>query len=259
MKDKAVVILSGGLDSTVLLYDYVKALGAENVAAITFNYGQRHSKEILCAEKTTKKLGVMHKIIDMATIGSQLFTSALMDKDAELPTGKYADENLQSTVVPNRNMIMVSLATAYAISFNATMVAYGAHSGDHSNYPDCRPEFIEKLRSVLAVCHFSSIVLETPYAHASKADIVKIGLDLNVPFEDTWSCYDGGEYPCGDCTTDFDRLAAFQRNNAMDPLVYKKIPKELVGSAQVLRAGKPVAEEKKDEEKKIEKKNSEVK
>ncbi|MGL5188855.1 MAG: 7-cyano-7-deazaguanine synthase QueC [Cetobacterium sp.] len=253
MKDKAVVILSGGLDSTVLLYDYVKALGAENVAAITFDYGQRHNKEILCAEKTTKKLGVMHKVIDMAAIGSQLFTSALMDKDAVLPTGKYADENLQSTVVPNRNMIMVSLATAYAISFNATMVAYGAHSGDHSNYPDCRPEFIEKLRSVLAVCHFDPIALETPYAHASKADIVSIGLELNVPFEDTWSCYDGGEYPCGECTTCNDRLEAFDANDANDPLIYKKkaIEKVVVEEKKV--------EEKKIEDKKIVEKKAEVK
>lgn len=226
---KVVVVLSGGLDSTVLAYQAVKDLGAENVAAITFDYGQRHNKEIMLAKLSTSKLGIKHVVIDMAEVGKQIFKSALMDKAAVLPTGKYAEENLQSTVVPNRNMIMVSLAAGFAISFGANEVRYGAHSGDHSNYPDCRPEFIASLRNTLSLCHFEPIGLVTPFANCTKADIVMMGLEIGVPFEDTWSCYDGGDYACGVCTTCDDRLKAFEANNADDPILYKNEMKGMEG------------------------------
>ena len=226
MKKELIVILSGGLDSTTLAYKAVAEFGAENVAAITFDYGQRHNKEIEFAKITTKKLGIEHVILDMSIIGKSIFHSALMDKDAALPTGKYANENLQDTVVPNRNMIMISLATAYCISKGADMIWYGAHAGDHSNYPDCRPEFINALRRTLALCHFKPIKLGAPYERSSKADVVNDGLALKVPFEDTWSCYDGGDVACGKCTTCNDRLAAFKGNNAKDPIIYRELPEE---------------------------------
>lgn len=220
MSKKKIVVLSGGLDSTVMLYKAVDKFGANNIVAVTFNYGQRHSKEIQCAKITTKKLNVPHTVVDMEIIGKQIFHSSLMDKDAVLPTGKYAEENLRSTVVPNRNMIMVSIATGLAISNDADEVWLGAHSGDHSNYPDCRPVFLEALRDVLNVCHFDPIKLVVPFQDIPKAMIVQTGIDLKVPFEDTWSCYAGYEKPCGECTTCNDRLMAFKINRVQDPVKY---------------------------------------
>lgn len=220
---KITVVLSGGLDSTVLLYKAVREVGANNVAAITFNYGQRHDKEIEFAKKTTRKLGVQHEVLKMAAIGKQIFRSALTNKEAKLPEGHYADDNLQTTVVPNRNMIMISLTAAFAISHGTNEIWYGAHSGDHSNYPDCRPEFIEALKKTLELCHFEPIKLEAPFEHCTKADIVAEGIRLEVPFEDTWSCYDGGENACGLCATCNDRLRAFKANNAKDPITYNTL------------------------------------
>lgn len=227
---KITVILSGGLDSTVLAYKAVEEFGAENVCAISFNYGQRHSKELECAKTTTGKLGIKHTILEMADVGKQIFKSALMDKNAALPEGHYAEENLQSTVVPNRNMIMISLAAGYAISNESGKIWYGAHAGDHSNYPDCRPEFIEALKHVLRLCHFTPIELEAPFDHSNKAAIVAEGLRLGVPFEDTWSCYSGSEHACGFCTTCNDRLGAFKANNAKDPAIYADLPEEFINN-----------------------------
>lgn len=220
MKRKIVVVLSGGLDSAVAMYTAINEVGAENVSAVTFNYGQRHNKELECAKKLTADKNIQHCILDMSVIGNQIFSGALMDANAELPTGKYADDNLQDTVVPNRNMIMISLAAAFAIKFEASEIWYGAHAGDHQNYPDCRPVFIEALRNVLAVCHFQPIELVAPFYEATKAAIVHQGLGLNVPFEDTWSCYEGGELSCGECTTCNDRLEAFEKNGVDDPIKY---------------------------------------
>lgn len=232
---KITVILSGGLDSTVLLYKAVKEVGVENVNAITFNYGQRHSKEIEFAKRTAHKLGVQHEVLKMAAIGKQIFKSALTDKDAKIPEGHYADDNLQTTVVPNRNMIMISLTAAFAISHGTNEIWYGAHAGDHSNYPDCRPEFIEALKGVLALCHFEPITLQAPFEHMSKAEIVATGLALKVPFEDTWSCYDGKEEACGKCGTCVDRLKAFHENGAKDPAVYSYLPAAYIKNGTLKR------------------------
>jgi 7-cyano-7-deazaguanine synthase len=226
MQRKIVVVLSGGLDSAVAMYTAINEVGTENVSAVTFNYGQRHGKELECAKKLTADKNIKHCILDMSVIGKQIFSGALMDAKAYLPTGAYADDNLQDTVVPNRNMIMISLATAFAVKFGATEIWLGSHAGDHENYPDCRPIFTERLREVLKVCHFQPIYLKAPFEDYHKSDIVRDGIQLGVPFEDTWSCYAGGEVSCGECTTCNDAQTAFKVNGMNDP----RIPLENLGN-----------------------------
>jgi 7-cyano-7-deazaguanine synthase len=142
---KAVIILSGGMDSTTLLYDIMKQ-GYE-AYALSINYGQKHSKELEFAKRTCKKLNVAHKVIDLSAAGKELLSqSALTSKKIKIPEGGYREENMRLTVVPNRNMIFLSLAVGYAITLGAKKVFYGAHAGDHAIYPDCRGEFVEAMK-----------------------------------------------------------------------------------------------------------------
>jgi 7-cyano-7-deazaguanine synthase len=215
---KIIVILSGGLDSTTMLYDFIKH-GHEVAAALTFNYGQKHKKEINYAKKTCKKLKLKHKIIDLSSI-TQLLNSSLTTNQ-EIPEGHYKDENMKSTVVPFRNTIMLSVAAAYASSLKVNYVAYAAHGGDHAIYPDCRPEFVDKINQLFSVADYIPVKVSTPYLNLSKADIVKEGLELNVPYEDTWTCYKGRKKACGKCGSCVERLEAFKENNVKDPLKYE--------------------------------------
>lgn len=219
MKEKVLVILSGGMDSTTLVYDLVNQ-GYE-VACISFNYGQRHSKELVAAATTCGKLGLLHTVVPFSDSLKGLITaSALTDHSREVPEGHYADENMKATVVPNRNMIMLALAAGYAISIGAKKLFYGAHAGDHAIYPDCRPEFYAALGEALALCHFDGgIKLEAPYMHITKNDICVIGRDLGVPYEDSWTCYKGLEKPCGSCGACCERAEAFEFAGIVDPLV----------------------------------------
>lgn len=214
---KAVLILSGGMDSTTLAYDLV-AKGVE-VHCLSFNYGQKHSRELQGAAVTCQKLGLSHQIVDLSEQLSPLLDSALTRSDQAVPEGHYADENMKATVVPNRNMIMLSIAAGYAISIGADAVAYAAHAGDHAIYPDCRPRFREAMQNVLDVCHFTPIELSTPYIDIDKGQICAIGRDLGVPYEDSWTCYKGQEAPCGVCGACVERAEAFQFAGIVDPLV----------------------------------------
>ena len=217
MNEKAVVVLSGGMDSTTLLYDII-ADGYETVA-ISFDYGQKHKKELVGAAETCKKLGINHKIIPLAVL-NEIAPSALTRDDIDVPEGHYADENMKATVVPNRNMVLLSLATSYAISVEATHLFYGAHSGDHDIYPDCRFEFIEAMREAIKLCDWNKVELLAPYWDMDKGDIAIRGKELNVDYSLTWTCYKGEEKACGKCGACTERLEAFKKAEITDPVAY---------------------------------------
>jgi len=216
---KTLVVLSGGIDSTVLTYDYINA--GRDVYAISFDYGQRHNKELECAAITCEKLGIPQKIVDITEIKDIMYSSALTG-NGTVPEGHYEDASMKSTVVANRNSILINLAMAYAITQDINRVAYAAHGGDHAIYPDCRPEFVLALKALAAKVHYTPIYIEAPYLMWRKEDIVKRGIELKVPFIDTWSCYKGDKLHCGKCGTCVERLEAFKLNNIKDPVKYAK-------------------------------------
>lgn len=224
IKNRVVLILSGGLDSTTLLYRLLRE--KKEIYCLTFRYGQKHVKEVQFAIKNCEKFNLPHKIISLEKITKAgIFGANALTSETKIPHGEYDDESMMDTVVPNRNMILLSLALAYAISIRAESVYYGAHSGDHAIYPDCRPEFVSAMQQVAKLCHYWPIKLEVPYLNISKADIVKEGLELNVDYSLTWTCYQGGELACGQCGSCDERLKAFAANNAVDPLSYEVIKK----------------------------------
>jgi 7-cyano-7-deazaguanine synthase len=215
---KTVVTYSGGLDSTVLLY-HLLDLGHE-VAALSVDYGQRHSCELDRAGKLCGQLGVAHQTADLSSARHLFSGSSLTSPEIEVAEGHYTEENMKTTVVPNRNMILLALTTGYAISIGAGEVAYAAHSGDHAIYPDCRNEFADAMAAAISLCDWSEVALVRPFVHWTKADIVRRGHELAVPFEQTWSCYKGGERHCGRCGTCIERREAFDLAGVEDPTDY---------------------------------------
>ena len=213
---KAVVLLSGGLDSTTLVYNFRQTL---DLFPISFNYGQKHSRELQSASKTCKKLGLTHRVVDISFF-SRLAPSALTT-DIEVPEGYYQDESMKLTVVPNRNMVLLALATSYAIGIGAPAVLYGAHGGDHAIYPDCRPEFVDAMGSVMELCDWSKVKLVVPYLHLDKTLVLKKGLEFGVDYGLTWTCYNGREKACGKCGSCQERLEAFRNLGIKDPLEYE--------------------------------------
>lgn len=197
---KVVMILSGGMDSVSLMHYLVG--GGNEVHALSFDYGQRHRKELDCATKCAAALRVPHKVIDITGIAPLVGKSALTD-DIEVPHGHYEAENMKMTVVPNRNAIMLSLAYGYACTIEAEALACGVHSGDHAIYPDCRPEFIEQLGAALATGteghRNPDLKIIAPFVNIDKGDIAQIGANCGVNFADTWTCYEGGDIHCGQC------------------------------------------------------------
>lgn len=216
--EKVVLILSGGLDSTTLLYHLIAE--KKQVFALSFHYGQRHVKELKYAQRTCKKLGISQKIVDLQNIGELINNSSLTNPNIEVPEGYYAAENMKNTVVPNRNMIMVSIAMGYAINIGATAVFLGIHSGDHAIYPDCRPDFLLAMNIAGQYCHYTKIRVEAPYINTNKIGIVTRGLKLGVDYSLTWTCYKGEEKACGACGSCQERLEAFNLNNTKDPIEY---------------------------------------
>ena len=218
VKEKAVVVVSGWLDSTTLLYKIIDEWYEPYV--LSFNYGQKHSKELECAKKTCEKLWCNHKIVDISFL-KDLLESSLLNEDEEVPEGDYREENMKSTVVPSRNLIFSSIAIGYGQSIWAKIVALWVHGGDHTIYPDCREEFINKLNEVAKISDRHYIELYCPFVDISKTDVVKIWKDLWVDFSLTWSCYKWGEKPCWKCGTCTERLEAFRENGLEDVLDYE--------------------------------------
>ena len=213
---KTVVIHSGGLDSTTLLY-HLRAEGHE-VKALTIDYSQRHAKEIECAQWLCTEIGVEHRLVELPGLVSILGDNALTNANIEVPTGEYRDATIQVTTVPNRNMIMLSVAIGWAASMGFNGVAFGAHAGDQTTYPDCKPPFADAMDAAARVCDWHPVSVYSPFIDWHKGQIVARGLELGVPFDKTWSCYTGRERQCGQCCTCVDRIEAFRYTGTEDPL-----------------------------------------
>lgn len=220
MKEKAVVIYSGGMDSFTILNKAL--LEGYDLYALTFDYGQRHNKEIEYAKRVCTELGINHRIIDITAINQLLQSSSLTaGSSIDIPEGHYEAANMKSTVVPNRNMILLSLAIGYAVDIEASKVYYGAHSGDHAIYPDCRPGFVHAMNKVAKLANYEPVDIVTPYLNSSKTEILADGLAIGLDYGKTWTCYNGREKACGKCGSCIERLEAFAENNAIDPLPYE--------------------------------------
>lgn len=219
MKETVVVIYSGGMDSFTLLH---KALAeGYQVHALSFNYGQRHVRELECARAVCQDLGIPHQVIDIRTLSGVMAGSALTS-DIAVPEGHYEEDNMKATVVPNRNMILLSLATGYAVTAEAKAVWFGAHGGDHAIYPDCRPEFIEKMDAVCRVANYQPVEIAAPFIRADKGEILAEGLKLGLDYSQTWTCYNGRDKACGRCGSCVERLEAFASQDVADPLPYEE-------------------------------------
>ncbi|WP_221798989.1 7-cyano-7-deazaguanine synthase QueC [Oceanobacter mangrovi] len=218
MSEKAVVIYSGGMDSFTILHKAHKE-GYE-LYPLTFDYGQKHSKEIRFASSVCEELKLPHRIIDITAI-NQLLQSSSLTSSIDIPEGHYEDENMKSTMVPNRNMILLSLAIGYAVDIGASKVFYGAHSGDHAIYPDCRPEFVHAMNDVAKIANYQAVEIVTPYLTSDKIGILKDGLAMGLDYGKSWTCYNGREKACGKCGSCVERLEAFELNGTTDPLAYE--------------------------------------
>ncbi len=219
---KAIAIVSGGLDSVTLAY-LLRAEGYE-LHLLSFDYGQRHRNELAYAEVCAQRLHASFSLVDLSNLGKFLKGSALTD-DIPVPDGHYAAPSMAITVVPNRNAIMLTAAYGVACAEEAQVVALGVHAGDHFIYPDCRPEFIDSFKQMqkLALEGFGhpKLSLYSPFLALGKHQIVTLGQALGVPFADTWSCYKGGTSHCGTCGTCNERKEAFVLAGVVDPTVYE--------------------------------------
>lgn len=210
------------MDSTTLLYQLLSQ--GHHVQALGIDYGQRHLKELDAAAGICARADVPFKSADLSAVVGFLAGSALTSPDVEVPSGEYDPESMKVTVVPNRNMLMLAVALAWAISSECDTVAYAAHAGDHEVYPDCRPEFVQALAKTAGLCHYEPIKLTAPFLHLTKVHIVRLGTRLGVPYDLTWSCYRGEELHCGSCGTCRERAHAFARAGVPDPTVYRNLP-----------------------------------
>ncbi len=221
-KPKAIALVSGGLDSVTLAY--LLASAGWNLHLLAFDYGQKHKREVDFARQCAHDLGAAFDLVDLRGAGRLLGGSALTDDAIEVPHGHYAAPNMAITIVPNRNAIFLAVAYGAAVAQNAEIVATAVHGGDHFIYPDCRPAFIEAFdvmqKQAVAGCGHPNLRLHTPFVHRFKHDIVKIGAALGVPYEKTWSCYEGGALHCGQCGTCVERKEAFALAGVADPTEY---------------------------------------
>ncbi len=218
MTRTVVVIYSGGMDSFTLLHRAIREGYA--VHALSFDYGQRHVRELDCARQVCLENSIPHKVIDIRAL-SEVMTGSALTSDIDVPEGHYEEDSMKSTVVPNRNMILLSLATGYAVTVGAEEVWYGAHGGDHAIYPDCRPEFVEKMDAVCRIANYESVSIRAPFMGADKSGILAEGLEMALDYGKSWTCYNGREKACGRCGSCVERLEAFAANGVRDPLLYE--------------------------------------
>lgn len=209
---KTILVYSGGMDSTTLLYKLLRE--GDEILCLSFNYGQRHKKELRAAAAICKKLEVPHKIVDITALKS-LMSGSSLTSNIKVPEGHYKDKTMRATVVPNRNMIFLSLAIAQAVSLKFDRVAIAVHAGDHAIYPDCRPEFIRKMRAVAKIANYEAIDIYAPFLNMTKRKIAILGQKLGVDYSKTWTCYKGLVKPCGKCG------ACKEREEALDDIDFK--------------------------------------
>ena len=211
---KAILIYSGGLDSTTLLYEYKDSIAL----ALTFDYGSKHNaREIEFARENCRRLGIPHRVIELAFI-RDFYKSDLLLTGGEIPEGHYAEQNMKSTVVPFRNGVMLSIAIGFAESNDLDTVLIANHAGDHTIYPDCRPEFIAAMDAAATAGTFNGVHIVSPYCDITKRDIALRGRELGVDYSLTYSCYKGGEVHCGRCGTCIERKEALE---GFDPTEYE--------------------------------------
>ena len=216
MKD-SLIVLSGGLDSTTMLYEYRERIAM----AVSFHYGSNHNdKELAFAKLHCERLGIPHKIVHLPFF-KELFHSSLLEGAEAIPEGNYDDENMKSTVVPFRNGIMLSIAAGMAENEQLQYVMLANHAGDHTIYPDCRPEFVEAMNQAIRFGTWNCVQLLTPYTHLTKGEIASHGKALGINYAETWSCYKGGDKPCGVCGTCRERKEALAQAGIEDTTIYE--------------------------------------
>lgn len=229
MNKKAVVLFSGGIDSTTCLALAIDKYGVDNVLALGLSYGQKHDKEIECAKKVVAHYGVDYIVQDLTSVMEYSDCSLLKHSTQEVEHSSYKEqidkygEGTVATYVPFRNGLMISCASSIALSFGANVIYYGAHADDAAGraYPDCTPQFWNAMNQAINEGSGNVLTLEAPLLNMNKATVVKTGLSLNTPYELTWSCYEGNEKACGTCGTCVDRLQAFAENDISDPIKYE--------------------------------------
>ena len=227
---KALVLFSGGLDSTTALAKAINEYGKEHVVALSISYGQKHVKEIEASNNIVKYYGVEHIFLDLSKIFEFSDCSLLSHSDQEVPEGDYKDQldkqdgKPLSTYVPFRNGLFLSSAAAIAISKGCDIIFYGAHADDSAGnaYPDCSVEFTKAINDAIYLGSGKQVKVVGPFVNMHKADIVKLGTKLNVPYNLTWSCYQGHDKACGKCGTCIDRIKAFEANGLKDPIEYEE-------------------------------------
>ena len=214
----SVIIVSGGMDSITLLYDHKD----EIALGISFDYGSNHNaREIPYAKMHCERLGIRHITINLDFM-HQYFKSSLLEGADAIPEGHYADDNMKSTVVPFRNGIMLSIAIGIAESNNLDQVFIANHGGDHTIYPDCRPEFINAIDGAATAGTYNNVRVVAPYTNITKCEIASIGKRLGIDYTETWSCYKGGEKHCGKCGTCVERKEALAAAGIDDHTVYEE-------------------------------------
>ena len=217
MKKDAVLILSGGMDSVTMLYDYQERIAL----AISFDYGSNHNaKEIPFAQLHCRRLGIEHLVIPLEFI-HRYFDSSLLQGAEAIPEGHYAADNMKSTVVPFRNAIMLSVAVGLAESRHLNYVMMANHGGDHTIYPDCRPEFVKAFSDASVAGTYEKVEVWAPYTMLTKVDIAKRGKELGIDYSETWSCYKGGDVHCGRCGTCMERKEALEQAGIADHTAYE--------------------------------------
>ena len=216
MKD-SILILSGGVDSVTMLYDYQE----QRALAVSFDYGSNHNaREIPFARLHCERLGIRHIVIPLGFM-SEHFKSSLLEGSEAIPEGNYDDDNMKSTVVPFRNGIMLSIAVGLAESQGLKHVMMANHGGDHAIYPDCRPEFVDAFSEAARTGTYEGVTLLSPYTNLTKADIARRGKALGIDYAETWSCYKGGDKHCGRCGTCRERREAFAEAGIADGTAYE--------------------------------------
>lgn len=221
-REHVVAIVSGGLDSVTMAHLLVSQ-GFE-ITIVSFDYGQRHRREIEFAASCAKRLFAPHHVVNLASISHLFDGSSLVRPNSSVPSGAYDEESVKSTIVPNRNAMMINIAAALAINRSYFGVAVGVHGGDHFLYPDCRPEFIASQQETLRLSNLGinrhDLQLLAPFVNWTKKMIIEVGESLSVPWSETWSCYRGEDNHCGDCGTCIERKSAFLESGINDPTFY---------------------------------------
>lgn len=213
-----VVLLSGGMDSATLLGEAVQRFN--NVRTLTFNYNQRHKREIQSAIALASHYKVPNKVVDISVMNELLQGSSLTSPSVAVPKGHYEEKSMQATVVPGRNTILLSMAAGHAASLGYSHISFAAHAGDHAIYPDCRPEYVDAMNRVFSMFDYVPVQIWAPFLDGTKIDILRIGLELGIPYQLTWTCYEGEQLACGKCGSCIERIEAFVKNKAVDPIPY---------------------------------------